>query len=66
MFQQGREFKKTHSSFTAKEEAEKKEHAMPETLRSGRKLDAKDVRIEQKAGGREDKVFTMFLHTISL
>lgn len=66
VFQQGREFKKTDSSFVAKEEADKKEHATPETLRSGKKLDAKDVRMEQKAGGREDKVFTMALHTISL
>lgn len=66
MFQQGREFQKTDSSLVAKEEAEKKEHETPEMLRSGKKLDAKDVRMEQKAGGREDKVFTMFLHTISL
>lgn len=66
MFWQGKEFKKRDSSFVTKEEAEKKEHETPEMLRSGEKLDAKDVRMEQKAGGREDKVFTMFLHTISL
>lgn len=49
MFQQGREFKKTDSSFVTKEEAEKKEHETPEMLRSGKKLDAKDVRMEQKS-----------------
>lgn len=46
VFQQGREFKKTDSSFVAKEKAEKKEHEMPETPRSGEKLDAKDIRME--------------------
>lgn len=66
MFQQGREVKKTDAAFVAKEEADKKDRATREMLRSGKKLDAKDVRMEQKAGGREDKVFTMFLHTLSL
>lgn len=64
MFQQGREVKKTGATLIAKEEADKKDRAMCEMLRSGEKLDAEDVRMEQKAGGREDKVFTIFLHTL--
>ena len=35
-------------------------------LRSSVKLDTEDVRKEQKAGVREDKFFTMLLHTLSL
>lgn len=53
MFQRGREVKKTDATFIAKEEADKKDHAMCEMLRSGKKLDTEDVRMEQKAGGRQ-------------
>lgn len=66
MFQWGRDVKKTDSAFVAKEEADKKDRATNEMLRSSEKLDAENVRMKQKAGGREDKVFTMFLHTLSL
>lgn len=54
------------TAFVAKEEADKKDRATREMLRSSEKLDAENVRMKQKAGGREDKVFTMFLHTLSL
>lgn len=66
VFRQGREVKKTNTAFVVKEESVKRDRAMPEMLRSGKKLDAEDVRMEQKAGGREDKVFVRFLHTLSL
>lgn len=62
MFQRGREVEKTDAALVAEEEADTKDCAMPEMLRSGEKMDAKDMRMEQKVGGREDKVITVFLN----